>query len=165
MKNTAYAETRSKRTDPTPVCVEPKRILLAEDDSEMRALLSMALQRSGYDVVECSDGIGMLTCLASFFLPDEYSPDSLDLIISDIRMPGITALKVLEGKPEKHDFLPMILITTFGDEETHILAKQFGAAALIDKPFDVDLLLQKVQEVLSETRILHGRDRKRRIEP
>jgi DNA-binding response OmpR family regulator len=122
---------------------------LAEDDYEMRVLLAMTLRKSGYKVLECSDGIGMLTHLAAFLLPDEFAREPLDLIISDIRMPGVTGMEVLEGKPENRDFPPMILITAFGDAETHALAKQFGAAAIFDKPFDVDVLLEKVKDVLS----------------
>ena len=129
------------------------RVLLAEDDSEMRALLAMALVKSGYDVVECSDGIGMLTHLAAFLLPDEFAGEPVNLIISDIRMPGVTGMEVLEGKPQNRDFPPMILITAFGDAETHALANQYGAAAIFDKPFDVDLLMEKVKEVLSGTHV------------
>ena len=109
----------------------------------------MALRKSGYEVIECSDGTGMLTYLAAFLLPGEFAREPVDLIISDIRMPGVTGLEVLEGKPEDRDFPPMILITAFGDEETHTQAKKFGAAAFFDKPFDVDVLLEKVKEILS----------------
>ena len=138
------------KMDGTPESSGRCRVVLAEDDYEMRSLLSMALRKSGYDVVECSDGMGMLTYLAAFLLPEEFARESVDLIISDIRMPGVSGLEVLEGKPSNRDFPPMILITAFGDAQTHELAKKFGAAAIFDKPFDVDLLLQKVKSLLAE---------------
>lgn len=125
------------------------RVLLAEDDDEMRVLLAMTLRKSGYEVVECADGIGMLTHLAAFLLPEEFARESVDLIISDIRMPGVTGMEVLQGKPNKQGFPPMILITAFADAETHALANRFGAAAIFDKPFDMDVLLKKVKDVLS----------------
>jgi DNA-binding response OmpR family regulator len=126
----------------------PYRILLAEDDKEMRMLLELALKRSGYEVVACPDGADMLIHLAAFLMPCDEVHESFDLIISDIRMPGFTGMEVLEGKPERADFPPMILITAFGDDETHAQAAKYGAAAMFDKPFDVDELLKKVNAIL-----------------
>jgi len=126
----------------------PYRVLLAEDDKEMRRLLTHALRDNGYDVVACPDGMAMLTHLADFLLPEELGPEQFDLIISDIRMPGISGMEVLEGKPRQRNFPPMILITAFGDDETHALAAQFGAAAMFDKPFDVDDLMGTVRSIL-----------------
>jgi DNA-binding response OmpR family regulator len=124
------------------------RILLAEDDKEMRTLLALSLKRAGYDVVKCSDGVDMLTHLAAFLLPYEPVHESFDLIISDIRMPGVTGMEVLQGKPKRANFPPMILITAFGDDETHAQAAECGVAAMFDKPFDVDELLEKVNAIL-----------------
>jgi two-component system response regulator (stage 0 sporulation protein F) len=149
MKKKKQTRTHSEKTVTAPGNTGRYRVLLAEDDYEMRALLAITLQKSGYEVVECSDGIGMLTHLAAFLLPNEFDREPVDLIISDIRMPGVTGMEVLEGKPKNRDFPPMILITAFGDAETHVLAKQFGAAAIFDKPFDMDVLLEKVKDVLS----------------
>ncbi len=124
------------------------RVLLAEDDKEMRRLLAQALRNCGYDVVACPDGMAMLTHLADFLLPEELGPEQFDLIISDIRMPGISGMEVLEGKPRQKTFPPMILITAFGDDETHDMAAALGAAAMFDKPFDLDDLLGTVKSIL-----------------
>jgi len=124
------------------------RILLAEDDKEMRTLLALSLKRAGYDVVKCSDGIDMLTHLAAFLMTYEPVHESFDLIISDIRMPGATGMEVLQGKPKRADFPPMILITAFGDDEIHAKAAECGVAAMFDKPFNVDELLEKVKTIL-----------------
>lgn len=126
------------------------RILLAEDDKEMRTLLALALKRAGYEVVACPDGVDMLTHLGAFLLPLEPVHESFDLIISDIRMPGVTGMEVLQGKPQAGYFPPMILITAFGDEETHADAAEYGAAAMFDKPFDVDELLEKVNAIVRD---------------
>ena len=148
MNQKAQTRSPSEETPMAPGDTGRYRVLLAEDDYEMRTLLAISLKHSGYEVIECSDGIGMLTYLAAFLLPDEFARESIDLIISDIRMPGVTGMEVLKGKPKNRDFPPMILITAFGDAETHALAKQLGAAAIFDKPFDVDVLLEKVKDVL-----------------
>ena len=70
------------------------RILLAEDDKEMRSLLALMLRKEGYQVCECMDGLSLLDMLSSFFLPDEEH-ENFDLIISDIRMPGVTGMEIL----------------------------------------------------------------------
>jgi two-component system response regulator (stage 0 sporulation protein F) len=122
-------------------------ILLAEDDKEMRSLLALMLRKEGYQVCECRDGLSLLDMLSSFFLPSEEHKN-FDLIISDIRMPGITGMEILMGANELDNFPPIILITAFGDKETHMQAERLGAAALFDKPFDIDELLKKVHAIL-----------------
>lgn len=137
----------------------PYHILLAEDDKEMRALLVLSLRKAGYRVTACRDGVGLLTHLGAFLLPDESEHEDVDLIISDIRMPGFTGMEVLEGIPKNKGFPPMILITAFGDEETHALAKEFGVAAMFDKPFDMDDLLAKVHELVPPNEKSRGQSR------
>jgi len=122
------------------------RVLLAEDDNDMRTLLAWSLRKYGYEVVECTDGVQLLDNLSSFFFLEETA--AFNLIISDIRMPGVTGLEVLEGMHEYKTFPPIILITAFGDEETHTQAHQFGVTAIFDKPFNLDDLLAKVQEIV-----------------
>lgn len=122
-------------------------ILLAEDDKEMRALLAGALRRAGYKVTECGNGVELLEHLGSFILPD-LEHEQVDLVISDIRMPGLTGLEILEGLSKRPDFPPFILITAFGDVETHAKAKYWGALAMFDKPFDVDDLVAKVRKAV-----------------
>ena len=114
----------------------------------MRALLALSLRKAEYRVTECRDGVGLLTYLEPFLLPNGVEDKDVDLIISDIRMPGLTGMEVLEGIPKNKGFPPMILITAFGDEETHALAEEFGVAAMFDKPFDMDDLLAKVHELV-----------------
>jgi two-component system response regulator (stage 0 sporulation protein F) len=130
-------------------------ILLAEDDDDMRTLLARSLCAKGYEVTQCRDGLEVLEHLAEHMLPD--IPQHFDLIISDIRMPGFSGLEILEGFNEAVWFPPMILITAFGDRKTHDRARRSGAAAVLDKPFELDLLLAEVRQIVS----FHGglRDR------
>jgi DNA-binding response OmpR family regulator len=122
-------------------------ILLAEDDKEMRSLLALMLRKEGYQVCECRDGLSLLDMLSSFFLPGEEH-ENFDLIISDIRMPGVTGMEILMGSNELDNFPPIVLITAFGDKETHVKAERLGAAALFDKPFDIDEMLKTVRAIL-----------------
>lgn len=130
------------------------RVLIGEDDAEMRSVLSEALREKGYTVVECRDGLNVLDRLGSVLLsPDVTSrePERFDLIISDIRMPGVNGMTILEGVQLFEGFPPMILITAFGDEETHAEAARLGVAAMFDKPFDIDDLMHKVEELAPVT--------------
>jgi DNA-binding response OmpR family regulator len=122
-------------------------ILLAEDDKEMRSLLALMLKKEGFQVCECTDGLSLLDMLSSFFLPSEEH-ENFDLIISDIRMPGVTGMEILMGANELDNFPPIILITAFGNKETHMQAERLGAVALFDKPFDIDDMLKKVRTIL-----------------
>ncbi len=126
------------------------RVLLGEDDADMRCVLSEALREKGYGVVECADGLRVLERLSSVVLSSAVTsrdPENFALIISDIRMPGVNGMSILEGVKLFEHFPPIILITAFGDEETHAEAARLGAAAMFDKPFDIVDLLDKVEEL------------------
>jgi CheY-like chemotaxis protein len=124
-------------------------VLLAEDDEEMRRLLALLLQKEGYRVTECCDGVQLLDHLGSLVLHEDPG-EVFDLIISDVRMPGVSGLTVLDGISDRRDFPPVILITAFGDAETHRRARLSGAVALFDKPFNTDQLLSTVRRLLSQ---------------
>ena len=88
-----------------------RRILVGEDDEEMRCVLAEALRERGYKVVECGDGMSVLNKLSSVLLSPEVmisEPETFDLIISDIRMPGVTGMSILEGVNLFEVFPPMI---------------------------------------------------------
>ena len=110
------------------------RLLLAEDDEEMRSLLGSTLRGDGYDIVEAADGAEMLECITAA----ESSGQTMDLVVADIRMPGLTGLQVLERIRQPDFDTPVILITAFGDRATHDKAYALGAAAILDKPFELD---------------------------
>lgn len=117
-------------------CGRP-RIVLAEDDAEMRALLVTALLQDEYEVIEVRDGAELLRYLASECLRTLTGPP-IDLVISDLRMPGRSGLEVLARLRYSDWATPFILTTAFGDPETHAEARRLGAAAVFDKPFDID---------------------------
>ena len=124
----------------------PRRILLAEDDEAMRAMLCAALSKEGYAVTDCPDGVQLLLQLAP--LLDGAGPVDFDLIVSDIRMPGLTGTEVLEGLASREGCPPVVLITAFGTREAHEAAKQWGAAAILDKPFEIEDLLAAASRIL-----------------
>ena len=134
-----------------PPASTPRHVLLAEDDDNMRALLVMAFLREGYHVTECLHGVDLLSHLESFLCPEDIPPEQwedLDLIVSDIRMPGVTALEVIEGVQQYGGLPPIILITAFGDRDTHMRACELGVSAVFDKPLELDDLLAKARELV-----------------
>jgi CheY-like chemotaxis protein len=127
------------RTDETPL--GPRRVLLAEDDGDIRALLALALRRRGYVVAELTSGLELYNRVASCLFDGDFPPD---VIISDIRLPGFTGLEVLGSVHRSELMIPVILITAYGAEGVRTEAEHLGAAALFLKPFDVDELVDAV---------------------
>jgi DNA-binding response OmpR family regulator len=123
------------------------QVLLAEDDAEVRRLLIQALRRDGYDVIAVSTGEEMLGALRASerAVPPRAPPD---LILSDIRMPGLSGLETLAILKQGERSPPVILITAFGDAETHAEAARLGAKFVFDKPFDLAHLRAAVASVI-----------------
>lgn len=111
------------------------RILLAEDDHEMRQWLEAELRSDGYAVAVARDGTELLEALSevsrlSFAVPD--------IILMDVRMPGYSGLHVLAAVRAAGWKTPVIIMTAFGDPRLHEEAARLGANVVFDKPFDLD---------------------------
>jgi DNA-binding response OmpR family regulator len=128
----------------TRIAHVPPRILVADDDDEMRLLLVDALGKDGYEVIEAADGGGLLVSLSAQY----RDPESIvDLVISDIRMPIYSGLRILEALRRANWTVPVILMTAFGDDETRAQAESLGAF-LFDKPFAIDDLRTAILNLL-----------------
>ena len=118
----------------------PPRVVLAEDNHELRRMLSTELRKGGFLVREAATGFELLEQLGAATLHHE----SVDLIVTDVRMPGLTGLHVIEGLRNRNQTgswaTPIILITAFPDAEVHVEAQRLGAHVL-DKPFELEELL------------------------
>jgi DNA-binding response OmpR family regulator len=121
------------------------RVLVVEDDPEMRALMAVALQSGGYEVSEAADGTEALRLLGT--VGERGGSLTPDLIVSDVKMPRCTGMEMLEQLSRERVGIPVILVTAFGDWATHARAEQLGAQVL-DKPFSLDDLLKRVFEAL-----------------
>lgn len=121
------------------------RVLLVEDDAEMRSLLAALLRAEGYAVEAASDG---LKAAHTLFHGDGGLAD-FDLIITDQRMPGFDGLSLTKAV---HGAFgpPVILLSAFANEELVADGAIAGAIAVLAKPFDVDHLLSLVQDVATE---------------
>lgn len=128
----------------------PFRILVAEDDAEMRRIVADTLREDGYDVVELADGGRLLVDIAAR-MKEGAAVDAVDLIVSDVRMPICTGLQILEVLRQAHWHTPVILMTAFGDRATRKHAEDL-LAILFDKPFDMDDLRTAVANLLPRAR-------------
>jgi CheY-like chemotaxis protein len=117
--------------------------LLAEDDSELRSMLSAVLRRDGHRVLELRDGADLHDDLALLML-DELDPPQDLLVVADLRMPVMDTFTVLQAFRKRGHRPPFILMTAFGDAGTHEVASELGALAVFDKPFDFDDLRNAV---------------------
>ncbi len=125
----------------------PTRVLLAEDDDDLRTLLTLALVRAGYAVVALEDGFEM----ADYVSLTQVCGGPLqppDLILSDVRMPGRTGLDVLAQVQAVGLFCPAIVLSAFADDETREAARRLGVHAVLDKPVDLDVLRSTVQQAV-----------------
>ena len=106
------------------------RVLIAEDDFELRALIARAFAEDGYYVLEVENGRELFDLLAGLV--------QVDLVVSDVRMPGGSGLAALAGFRKRNPSTPFVIITAFGNEALHQEARRLGATAVVDKPFEMD---------------------------
>lgn len=118
------------------------RVLVAEDDREMNAVLVEALSADGHDVVSVDSGTDALAVLF-----DKARDRTPEVAVMDVRMPGLSGLQVLTAVRRGGMRVRVIIITAFGDEAVHQEAMALGAAGVLDKPFDVDDLRSVVMRL------------------
>jgi DNA-binding NtrC family response regulator len=120
----------------------PRKILVVDDDDPMRFMLSRALTRSGYAVLEAANGTEGRRILAE---------NPVDLMITDIIMPGEEGIETILHVRKSHPALPIIAISGGGRlrKEGYLdLARSCGAHAALAKPFDLPDLLKTIEQVL-----------------
>ena len=114
-------------------------IMVVDDDQQIREMLRAALTGAGHDVVEAADGLKALEML------EENLPD---LILVDMKMPGMDGLSVIEEVRNRDPQLPVIMLTGHGTTQTAVQAMKFGACDFIQKPFDIQRLRDAVSTSL-----------------
>lgn len=127
----------------------PPSVLVIDDDDLMREMLAETLEAVGCDVTQSHTTVTWMIDCANGALKEAES--HYDLVISDIRMPGMDGLTVLESMTELHDQPPTILITAYGDTQTHDRAMRAGATIVLDKPFSIQTLLSWVDRILGSS--------------
>ncbi|GLR63652.1 sigma-54-dependent transcriptional regulator [Marinospirillum insulare] len=121
------------------------QLVLLDDDSHLRTALSQTFDLAGLKVQAFANAEGVLAALPT---------DWLGVLVTDIRMPGISGLELLEQAQQLDKQLPVLLITGQGDVPLAVQAMRQGAYDFLQKPFANDLLLDSVHRALEVRRLV-----------
>lgn len=118
--------------------VNAPRILIVDDDPGQRSLLDSFLRGQGFDTVVVESGAKALAALRA---------QPVSMMISDVRMPGMSGLETLRQARKEHATLPVLLVTAYADVKEAVGAMRDGALNYLTKPIDLDELLGTVRQV------------------
>jgi DNA-binding NtrC family response regulator len=123
---------------------EKPRILIVDDDPGQRSLLDSFLKGQGFDTIVAPSGERALEALRS---------EDIAMMISDVRMPGISGLETLRRARKQRASLPILLVTAFADIREAVDAMRDGALNYLSKPIDLDELLASVNKAIGREAI------------
>ena len=126
-----------------------QRVLVVDDEAKMQRVLEIMLQRMGHEVACASNGKDALQIMKS-------APS--DLVISDLRMPGMSGTELLRTLRELGNEVPVIIMTAYGTIESAVEAMKLGACDYIVRPFEVEALEIAVGRILAEGRMRRQND-------
>ena len=114
------------------------KILIADDDRDLRELIGFTLTQAGYLVMKSGDGPSAV---------QTFENESPDLVVLDINMPGMSGFQVCEAI-RKRSRVPVIMLTVRGEEEDLVRALELGADDYLTKPFSPRTLLARIKALL-----------------
>lgn len=125
---------------PTVENDEPLRICYVDDDVELTRMVSQALTDEGWEILTANDGESGLELILS---------EQPDLILLDVMMPGLTGWEICKYIRTKPDWAntPIVMLTGIGERMNAMTAPLYGADAHLDKPFDIDELIETVRQL------------------
>jgi len=121
-----------------------KRILLADDEQNIRCTIEAILHKHGCQTSVCKDGYEAINLI------EQSGADGFDLIISDIKMPHRNGYEIFAAAQRINENLPVVLMTGFGYDPNHsiVRANQAGLSSVLFKPFKVDQLIEQIYKAL-----------------
>ncbi len=125
--------------------VNMPKILIVDDEEKMRFLLSMMLERKGYGTVQAGNGEAAL---------ERLEKESCDIVITDIRMPKMDGIGLLQEIQKRHIPVPVVFITAFATVDSAVDAMKKGAADYITKPFEEDRILLTMERTLKLSNLM-----------
>ena len=124
----------------------PLKVLVVDDEPPIRKLLRMGLSTQGYDILEAPNGKTSLELLAQ----------NPDLVILDLGLPDMQGLELLRMMRARNEAVPIVVLSSRGDEVGKVQALDLGADDYITKPFGVDELLARMRAALRHQLQVHG---------
>src|SRR5918996_1744148 len=135
---------------------EPATLLVADDDPGLRESLERTLTRDGYRVLLASDGRAAL---------ERFQSGGIDLIVTDLKMPGLTGLELLRAAKAIAPNVDVILLTAFGTVEEAVKAMKDGAYDFLTKPFRREQLVKLIDKALERRSLIaQNRDLRQQLE-
>src|SRR5215813_696678 len=119
--------------------MQPTKILVADDEQNLRRVLVAMLRRDGHDVVQAASGVEAI----------ERLPE-VDVVITDLRMPGADGMDVLRTASRSFPQIPVIMITAYGSVGQAVEAIKAGAFDYIEKPFEQDSIRAIVEKAIGQ---------------
>jgi len=125
---------------------EQIRIAYVDDDLELTRLVSGALEDEGWEVIVENDGEAGLEMILV---------EQPDLIILDVMMPGLTGWEICKYVRSKPDWngTPILMLTGIGERMNAMTAPLYGADAYLDKPFDIDEVVETVRQLVAQSQV------------
>jgi two-component system response regulator PilR (NtrC family) len=117
------------------------KILVVDDEESIREFFEIMLKREGYEVTTASNGVEAL---------DRLKKERMDLVISDLQMPEMSGMQLLQAAKEVDPELLLIMITAFGSTETAVEAMKLGAYDYVQKPFKIDEVKIIIRQALEK---------------
>lgn len=121
------------------------RLLVVDDEPNMRSVLTDILETEGHEVVACEEAEEALALLKR---------EQFDVAILDLNLPGISGLEMMRRLKDRNPPLPIIMITAFGTVDAAVEAMRLGAYDFIIKPFDVNRIIQTISKCLESTELV-----------
>jgi len=120
-----------------------KPVWIVDDDRSIRWVIEKALSR---------EGIAFNSFASAQEALDALSGGAPEVLVSDIRMPGLSGLELLHAVKQRHPAVPVIVMTAYSDLDSAVAAFQGGAYEYLPKPFDVDQAVDLIRRALDESR-------------
>ena len=124
----------------------PLKVLVVDDEPPIRKLLRMGLSTQGYEILEAPNGKASLELLAQ----------NPDLVILDLGLPDMQGLELLRMMRARNEAVPIVVLSSRGDEVGKVQALDLGADDYITKPFGMDELLARMRAALRHQLQVHG---------
>ena len=124
----------------------PVKVLVIDDEPPIRKLLRMGLSTQGYEIMEASNGKTAMERLA----------DNPDLVILDLGLPDMQGLELLRMIRGRNESVPIVVLSSRGDEAGKVQALDLGADDYLTKPFGMDELLARMRAALRHQLQVHG---------
>jgi DNA-binding NtrC family response regulator len=130
-----------------------KRLMIVEDEQHIQLTLKLYLQSRGFEVQVADNGCRALDLLYG----SNADERGYDLILTDIRMPEMTGVELLEKMRELGVFIPAVVMTGYGDEDSFVRLEKVGCFRIVQKPFTTSKIESVIVDALASKSSGDGR--------